>query len=91
MRADVGEDEDGEQRVQDVQADAELLPPSYWLDVLRERGLHTAGTVLISGTIPMVHGVDQFADSWRVELGDPATGETIELAYRVRRLPEPIG
>lgn len=59
--------------------------------MLRERGLHTTGTVLISGTIPMVHGVDQFADSWRVELGDPATGETIELAYRVRRLPEPIG
>ncbi|MGK4596924.1 DUF2848 domain-containing protein [Amycolatopsis sp. w19] len=70
---------------------AELLPPSYWLDVLRERGLHAPGTVLISGTIPMVHGVDQFADSWRVELGDPATGETIELAYSVRRLPEPIG
>ncbi|RSM66856.1 DUF2848 domain-containing protein [Amycolatopsis sp. WAC 01376] len=70
---------------------AELLPPSYWLDVLRERGLHAPGTVLISGTIPMVHGVDQFADSWRVELGDPATGETIELAYTVRRLPEPIG
>ncbi|WP_410576566.1 DUF2848 domain-containing protein [Amycolatopsis sp. lyj-108] len=70
---------------------AELLPPSYWLEVLRERGLHAPGTVLISGTIPMVHGVDQFADSWRVELGDPATGETIELAYTVRRLPEPIG
>ncbi|RSM77221.1 DUF2848 domain-containing protein [Amycolatopsis sp. WAC 01375] len=70
---------------------AELLPPSYWLDVLRERDLYAPGTVLISGTIPMVHGVDQFADSWRVELGDPATGETIELAYTVRRLPEPIG
>ncbi len=70
---------------------AELLPPSYWLDVLRERGLHAPGTVLISGTIPMVHGVDQFADAWRVELGDPATGKTIGLAYRVRRLPEPIG
>ncbi len=70
---------------------AELLPPSYWLDVLRERDLYSAGTVLISGTIPMVPGVDQFAESWRVELGDPATGETIELAYRVRRLPEPIG
>lgn len=70
---------------------AELLPPSYWLDVLRERDLYAPGTVLISGTIPMVHGVDQFAGSWRVELGDPATGETIELAYTVRRLPEPIG
>jgi hypothetical protein len=70
---------------------AELLPPSYWLNVLRERGLYAAGTVLISGTIPMTPGVNQFADLWRVELGDPATGEIIELAYRVRPLPEPIG
>jgi hypothetical protein len=70
---------------------ADLLAPDYWLAVLRERGLYEPGVVLISGTIPMHDGVDQFADSWRVELGDPATGDTIELAYRVRRLPEPIG
>jgi hypothetical protein len=70
---------------------AELLTPGYWLEVLRERGLYEPGVVLISGTIPMHGGVDQFSDSWRVELGDPATGKTIELAYRVRRLPEAIG
>jgi len=70
---------------------AELLAPSYWLDVLRTRGLYEPGVVLISGTIPMHPGVDQFADSWRVELADPSNGETIELAYRVRRLPDPIG
>jgi hypothetical protein len=69
---------------------ADLLTPAYWLAVLRERGLYEPGVVLISGTIPMHNGVDQFTDSWRVELGDPATGDTIELAYRVRRLPEPI-
>lgn len=70
---------------------AELLSPAYWLDVLRERGLHRPGAVLISGTIPMRAGVDQFGDGWRVELADPATGEVIELSYRVRPLPEPIG
>ncbi|MFJ4685515.1 DUF2848 domain-containing protein [Streptomyces sp. NPDC088789] len=70
---------------------AELLTPAYWVDVLRAREALLPGTVLISGTIPMSHGVDQFADAWRVELGDPATGETIDLAYAVRRLPEPIG
>jgi hypothetical protein len=69
---------------------AELLTPAYWLEVLRQRGLYEPGVVLISGTIPMHAGVDQFATSWRVELADPATGETIGLAYRVRRLPEPI-
>jgi hypothetical protein len=65
--------------------------PGYWLEVLRERGLYEPGVVLISGTIPMHGGVDQFSDSWRVELDDPATGETIELACRVCRLPEAIG
>jgi Protein of unknown function (DUF2848) len=70
---------------------ADLLPPAYWLDLLRERGLYEPGTVLLSGTIPMHGGVDQFAEGWRVELGDPATGAVLDCDYRVRRMPEPIG
>ncbi|MFI9615754.1 DUF2848 domain-containing protein [Streptomyces sp. NPDC052023] len=70
---------------------AELLTPAYWAEVLRERGELVPGTVLISGTIPMVEGVDQFAERWRVELADPGTGETIELGYDVVPLPVPIG
>ncbi|RMB85269.1 DUF2848 domain-containing protein [Streptomyces shenzhenensis] len=70
---------------------AELLPPSYWVDVLRSRDALVPGTVLISGTIPMTPDVDQFADAWRVELADPATGDAIGLAYRVLRMSEPIG
>lgn len=70
---------------------AELLTPGYWADVLRERGDLVPGTVLISGTIPMAEGVDQFADRWRVELSDPATGDVIDLAYDVVRMPAPIG
>ncbi|MFF1453807.1 DUF2848 domain-containing protein [Streptomyces sp. NPDC058274] len=70
---------------------AELLTPRYWADVLSARGDLAPGTVLISGTIPMAADVDQFADGWRVELGDPATGNTIELAYAVVPMPEPIG
>jgi hypothetical protein len=69
----------------------DLLPPAYWLDVLRVRGLLRAGTVLLSGTIPMHEGGNQFATSWRVELRDPATGDAIDCAYRVRRLPDGIG
>jgi hypothetical protein len=49
------------------------------------------GTVLLSGTVAMLPGVDQFADRWRVELADPRNGSTLELAYRVERMPEPIG
>ncbi|MET0235339.1 MAG: DUF2848 domain-containing protein [Kibdelosporangium sp.] len=69
---------------------AELLPPRYWIDLLRSHDLHAPGTVLLSGTIPMHKGADQFADEWRVELGDPRTGRTISTEYHVRRLPEPI-
>jgi hypothetical protein len=70
---------------------AELLAPAYWVDVLRARDLLKPGTVLLSGTIPMREGVNQFAASWRVELRDPATGDTIECAYEVSPLPAPIG
>lgn len=70
---------------------AELLTPAYWADVLRSRGDLVPGTVLISGTIPMAEGVDQFADGWRVELGDPVTGDSIRLSYDVVPMPEPIG
>ncbi|QYB05741.1 DUF2848 domain-containing protein [Rhodococcus sp. USK10] len=70
---------------------ADLLAPKYWLDVLRERGLHKAGTVLVSGTISMRHGVDQFADAWKVEMRDPSTGDTLTCSYRTLRMPAPIG
>lgn len=69
---------------------AELLTPQYWLDALRSRDLLEPGTVLLSGTIPMHPGVDQFGASWRVELGDPATGAVIRCQYDVRRLPDPV-
>jgi 2-keto-4-pentenoate hydratase/2-oxohepta-3-ene-1,7-dioic acid hydratase in catechol pathway len=69
---------------------AELLTPHFWLDDLRERGLLRPGTVLLSGTIPMDAAVDQFAGSWRVELGDPKTGDVIACEYQVRRMPEPV-
>jgi 2-keto-4-pentenoate hydratase/2-oxohepta-3-ene-1,7-dioic acid hydratase in catechol pathway len=78
-----------EQLLQDGTA-AELLPPAYWVDVLRERGELEPGTVLLSGTIPMRADVDQFAGRWRAELADPATGATCELSYDVVPLPVPI-
>lgn len=70
---------------------AALLAPTYWLDVLRERGWLVPGTVVLSGTVAMAPGVDQFADGWRVELADPATGDVLALSYAVDRLPAPIG
>ena len=67
---------------------AELLSPDYWIERLDEAGLLRPGTVLLSGTIPMIEGVDQFAGGWRVEFADPA-GNASTAAYRVDQLSEP--
>ena len=78
-----------EELIQDATLDA-LLPPEYWLDLLRERGWLEPGTVLLSGTVAMSPDADQFADGWRVELHDP-TGDVLGLEYAVELLPEAIG
>jgi hypothetical protein len=68
----------------------DLLTPEYWLGVLAERGEDKPGTVLISGTISMLPGVDQFGDSWRVEMTDPVAADTLGCAYRTVPMPAPI-
>lgn len=73
-----------EQPIQDG-SPAQLLSPSYWLEALKDAGLARPGTVLMSGTIPMVEGVDQFAEVWRVELADPH-GNISRAAYQVHQL-----
>jgi hypothetical protein len=88
LRAWVAHDGGAERLIQDAPL-AALLPPRYWLDSIAH--LLEPGTVLLSGTVAMLPGVDQFADRWRVELADPVTGRTLELAYAVQRMPEPIG
>ncbi|MFG3522016.1 DUF2848 domain-containing protein [Nocardia nova] len=69
---------------------AELLTPMYWVEELRSRELLRPGTVLLSGTIPMRAGIDQFGTGWSVELTDHRIGRSIALAYAVRRTPAPI-
>ena len=88
LRAWVTHDGGAEQLIQDAPL-AVLLPPRYWLDEITE--LLEPGTVLLSGTVAMRPDVDQFADRWRVELADPVTGHTLDLAYGVQRMPAPIG
>ena len=65
---------------------AQLLPPTYWIERLKAHSLLRPGTVLLGGTVPMVPGVDQFADAWRVELTD-TRGRTSRLAYQLEKLP----
>jgi hypothetical protein len=88
LRAWVAPDGGSEQLIQDAPL-AALLPPQYWLDEIPQ--LLEPGTVLLSGTVAMLPGVDQFAARWRVALADPVTGRTLELAYAVQRMPDPIG
>lgn len=90
LRAWVGEGDEADTLIQDSNLGA-LLTPDYWLEVLSERGLNRPGTVLISGTVAMTSGVDQFARSWKVEMTDPVTGTSIDAAYIVEQMPEPIG
>ncbi|WP_181764278.1 DUF2848 domain-containing protein [Streptomyces albidus (ex Kaewkla and Franco 2022)] len=90
LRAWVTGEDGTEELIQDGTA-GELLTPHHWADVLKGRGELEPGTVLISGTIPMRHGVNQFAARWRVQLADPDTGREISLGYDVVPMPEPIG
>lgn len=76
-----------EEMIQDG-SPALLLSPDYWIDRLGEAGLLRPGTVVMSGTIPMKAGVDQFADAWRVELAAP-DGTASTTKYTVEVLPEP--
>ena len=88
LRAWVTSNGDQEQLIQEATL-AALLPPKYWLEELGD--LLVPGTVLLSGTVAMLPGADQFADRWRVELADAVTGTALELSYRVDRMLDPIG
>jgi Protein of unknown function (DUF2848) len=65
---------------------ARLLPPRYWIDRLRSAGLLRPGTLVLSGAIGMIEGVDQFAEGWRVEMAD-GKGNVSRVAYNVEVLP----
>ena len=86
----VGEGDTPDTLIQDSSLEA-LLTPDYWLGVLEERGLNQPGTVLISGTVAMTGGVNQFARSWKVEMSDPVTGLSVDVQYVVEQMPEAIG
>ncbi|CAM3219510.1 hypothetical protein PSET11_00618 [Arthrobacter ulcerisalmonis] len=90
LRGWVGAGDTADTLIQDSTLGA-LLTPDYWLEVLAERGLNTPGTVLISGTVAMAAGVDQFARSWKVEMADPQTGLRVDAQYVVAQMAEPIG
>ena len=48
------------------------------------------GTIVLSGTLEMREGVNQFADHWRADMSDPVTGDTISIDYAVEPMAKPI-
>lgn len=76
---------DKEELIQDGTAGL-LLPPSFWIEKLTRAGLARPGTLLLSGTIPMIGTVNQFSDNWRVELADNK-GNVSRVEYKVEHLP----
>ncbi|RAV31895.1 DUF2848 domain-containing protein [Corynebacterium heidelbergense] len=85
LRAWVGE---SDELIQEAPVNA-LLSPDYWLEVLQRRGERIPGTVLLSGTVVMKAGVDQFANRWKVALTSPKLG-TISHEYTVTTMATPI-
>jgi hypothetical protein len=66
-----------------------VLPPQELLDKLPDASVQSRGTVLFSGTIPTTSGL-VYADSYELELEDPALGRTIRAGYRVRPLGQHV-
>ncbi|WP_295732831.1 DUF2848 family protein [uncultured Bartonella sp.] len=64
-----------------------LISPAEWLKKLEKADLARPGTVLMSGTIPMIKSVNQFADRWRVELADHK-GNVSRVSYDIERLAD---
>lgn len=78
---------DDETLIQDG-SPAQLLSPTYWIEEMGRSGMLAPGSLVMSGTIPMKHDVDQFAESWRVELVAP-DGATSTVRYDLEVLAEP--
>ena len=62
-----------------------LISPSKWLTKLEKAGLARPGTLLMSGTIPMIKSVNQFSNHWRVELADQK-GNISRVSYEIEWL-----
>jgi hypothetical protein len=72
---------------------SELLRAVLHPDELIEKcfeGEPSLGSILMSGTIPIVDGVTRFADQYRLSLEVPTLNQRIEFSYGVDALQEPL-
>lgn len=77
---------DGKQEIIQDGKTGLLISPTVWIEKLKKAGLARPGTLLLSGTIPMLKSVNQFSDGWKVELCDNK-GHVSCVSYEIERLP----
>ncbi|MCK6471924.1 MAG: DUF2848 domain-containing protein [Planctomycetes bacterium] len=76
---------DGESVYQDGLL-ARLLEPERLLELASEAVGSRDGLVVFGGTVPVLGGEMRCESSFRAELCDPITGDSLRLAYRVKLL-----
>jgi hypothetical protein len=76
---------EGQRKLYQEAALAELLSPEEWFPRLEEEGIQRPGLVFLSGT-PATLGGLVFADTYDLELEDPVRGRSIRHQYRVEVL-----
>jgi Protein of unknown function (DUF2848) len=76
---------EGQRKLYQEAALAELLSPEEWFPRLAEEGIQRPGLVFLSGT-PATLGGLVFADTYELELEDPVRGRAIRHHYRVEVL-----
>jgi hypothetical protein len=77
----------GERRLYQEGALAEMRHPEELMRLyLGHGGVLPAGAAMFGGTLP-VHGKVEPAESFEIELADPALGRTLSHRYSVRQLP----
>jgi len=70
---------------------AELLPPGELTEAACGQSVLPDGTVLLSGTIPIVDGETRYLPCFRASLTLPDTAVDLRLQYRVEMLAEDAG
>ena len=73
---------DGERRLYQEAALAELLSAEDWLHTLDQEHLRQPGLVFLSGTPPTLGGL-VYGDRWEIQLDDPVLSRRLEHRYAV--------
>ncbi|PTX53950.1 uncharacterized protein DUF2848 [Melghirimyces profundicolus] len=69
---------------------ADLMPPSQWKEIFRQKNVAKEGNLFFSATINTVANTLAFADRYEFEMRDPVLDRVIRHQYEVDVLAKPI-